>query len=53
MDDDLNVKAAFNKLYKTVLQLLKLMKQGKLSAEDAEAAVSGLHKVDGVLQVVF
>ena len=53
MDNDLNVKTAFDKLYKTVLQLLKLMKQRKLSAKDAKAALSGLHRVDSVLQVIF
>jgi cysteinyl-tRNA synthetase len=53
MDDDLNLKAAFDKLYKTALQLHKLKEQGKLSAKDAEAALNGLHKIDGVLQVIF
>jgi cysteinyl-tRNA synthetase len=53
MDNDLNVKTAFDKLYQTVLQLLKLMKQRKLSAKDAKAALSGLHRVDSVLQVIF
>jgi cysteinyl-tRNA synthetase len=53
MDEDLNVKTAFDKLFQTVLQLHRLLKQGKLSAKDAEAALSGLHRVDCVLQVIF
>jgi cysteinyl-tRNA synthetase len=53
MDDDLNVKTAFDKLFQTVLRLHGLMKQGKLSAKDAKAAVSGLQRVDFVLQVIF
>jgi cysteinyl-tRNA synthetase len=53
MDNDLNVKNAFDKLFQTVLQLHKLMKQGKVSAKDAEAALSELHRVDCVLQVIF
>jgi len=35
MDEDLDVKTAFDTLYATVTALHKLMKQGKLSAEDA------------------
>ena len=53
MDENLNVKSVFDKLYQIVLQLHKLMKQRKLSAKDAEAALSGLHRVDSVLKVIF
>jgi cysteinyl-tRNA synthetase len=51
MDNDLDVKAAFDALYTTVAALHKLMKQGKLSAKDAKTAVNGLHRVDSILQV--
>ncbi len=53
MDNDLDVKAAFDALYATVAALHKLMKQGKLSAEEAKAAVNGLRRVNSVLQVIF
>jgi hypothetical protein len=53
MDNDLDVKAAFDALYTTVVALHKLMKQGKLSAEEAKVAVKGLRRVDSVLQVIF
>jgi cysteinyl-tRNA synthetase len=53
MDNDLDVKAAFDTLYNIVAALHKLMKQGKLSAEDAKVATRGLRRVDSVLQVIF
>jgi cysteinyl-tRNA synthetase len=53
MNDDLNVKAAFDELYRTVLRLRDLMKQGQLSAKEATTAMGGLRAVDGVLQVIF
>jgi len=53
MDNDLDVKAAFDTLYTTVAALHKLRKQGKLGAKEAKAATSALHKVDNVLQVIF
>jgi cysteinyl-tRNA synthetase len=53
MNNDLNVKAAFDGLYETVSGLHGLMKEEKLSAEDANVAMSGLHRIDSVLRVVF
>jgi cysteinyl-tRNA synthetase len=53
MEDDLDVKAAFDTLHTTVAALHKLMKQGKLGAKDANAALNGLRGVDRVLQVIF
>jgi cysteinyl-tRNA synthetase len=53
MNEDLNVKAAFDTLYATVSALQKLIKKGRLSAENAQAALNGLHMVDRVLQVIF
>ena len=53
MDNDLEVKAAFDELYRTVSELHKLMKRGRLSAEDANVAIIDLHRVDSVLQVLF
>jgi len=53
MNNDLDVKAAFDELYETVSELHGLMKEERLSAEDANAAMSGLHRIDSVLRVVF
>ena len=53
MDDDLDVKAAFDSFYAVVAALHRLMKKGKLSAEDAKTALNALHRVDSVLQVIF
>jgi cysteinyl-tRNA synthetase len=53
MDDDLRVKAAFDELFSVVSAFRQLKKQGDLSSEDAEAAVSNLKKVDSVLKVIF
>jgi cysteinyl-tRNA synthetase len=49
MNDDLNVKAAFDSVYAAVDRL----KQEKIGVEDANAVVSGLRRVDSVLQVIF
>jgi cysteinyl-tRNA synthetase len=53
MDDDLDVKAAFNRLFKTVSKLDSLNKAGRLGVEDANAALESLRRVDLVLEVVF
>jgi hypothetical protein len=53
MDNDLDVKDAFDKLYESVSKLHKLLVQRKLSAKDAKAAIDGLHRVDSVLRVMF
>jgi cysteinyl-tRNA synthetase len=53
MNSDLNVKAAFDELYEKVSELHRLMRADRLSVEDANAAMSGLRRIDSVLQVVF
>lgn len=53
MNDDLNVKAAFNGLFSVVKKLDNLRKRGKLSHEDARTATDKLRKIDSVLQIVF
>ena len=53
MDNDLDVKAAFDMLHTTVATLHKLMKKGSLSAKEAKTAANGLRRVDSVLQVIF
>lgn len=53
MDNNLDVKAAFDALYGIVSTLFLLSKKGKLSRVDADAAVACLRRVDSVLQVLF
>ncbi len=53
MNDDLNVRAAFDALFSVVKKLDNLRKRGKLGYEDACAATDRLRKIDSVLQVVF
>ncbi len=53
MNDDLNVKAAFDDIFKIVSKLNVLKNLGKLGEEDASNAISNLQKIDSVLQVIY
>ena len=53
MDNNLDVKGAFDKLYENVEELNKLAKKGELAVKDAEKALADLRKIDQVLQVIF
>jgi len=53
MNDNLNVKAAFDDLFKDISKLNTLRNQGKLGSKDARMAVANLRKIDCVLQVIF
>lgn len=53
MDNDLQVKTAFDMLYNIVSKLFRLLEKGKLSSADATKTIEGLKKVDSVLQVIF
>ena len=53
MNNDLDVKTAFDELYETVSRLDGLIREERLSAEDANAAITNLRRVDGVLKVIF
>ncbi|MFB0514503.1 MAG: class I tRNA ligase family protein, partial [Candidatus Bathyarchaeia archaeon] len=53
MNNDLNVKAAFDDLFKVVLKLNTLRNQSKLGSEDARIAVASLQRIDCVLQISF
>jgi cysteinyl-tRNA synthetase len=53
MNDDLNVKAAFDEIFRVVAILQELKKQNRLSLEDAKVTLTKLKKVDSVLQVIF
>jgi cysteinyl-tRNA synthetase len=53
MDNDLDLKGAFDALNDAITRLHESMLEGNLSAEDAHAAIRDLHEVDRVLQVIF
>jgi hypothetical protein len=51
MDNNLDVKGAFDKLYQNIEQLHK--KRKLLSVEKIKNVLSDLHRIDGVLQCIF
>jgi len=53
MNNDLQVKAAFDSLYKTVSRLVSLKEKQGLSAEDSKEALAKLKAIDYVLQAIF
>lgn len=52
MDEDLDVKGAFDILYKTVSKM-SLLENRKISDDDRKRIVQELRKIDNVLQVIF
>lgn len=53
MNDDLQVRTAFDSLYKTVSRLAKLSENRMLSAEDSMEVLEKIKSIDYVLQVIF
>jgi cysteinyl-tRNA synthetase len=53
MNNDLQVKAAFDSMYKTVSRLVRLKETQKLSVEDSKEALAELKAIDYVLQAIF
>jgi len=53
MNNDLQVKAAFDSLYKTVSNLVQLKEKQKLSAEDSKKVLEQLEAIDYVFQAIF
>ena len=53
MNNGLQVKAAFDSLYKTVSRLVSLKEKQGLSAEDSKEALVKLKAIDYVLQAIF
>jgi cysteinyl-tRNA synthetase len=53
MNNDLNVKLAFDNLFKTVATLTSLRDNGRLTKDDCNGIAQALKRVDGVLQVIF
>ncbi len=53
MNNDLNVKAAFNRLFTLVHALDASRRKGRLDGQDAASAVEALQRVDRVLKFIF
>ncbi|MCF8093963.1 MAG: class I tRNA ligase family protein [Desulfobacteraceae bacterium] len=53
MNEDLNVKSAFDRLYGSVSRLLDLAMEGRMSAECIKAMQKSLKRIDRVLQVIY
>lgn len=53
MNNDLQVKSAFDALFETTSRLTVLARNGKISKGDADQAIKTLKRIDEVLQVIF
>jgi len=53
MNNDLNVKDAFDTLFSTLKKLDNLRKRGKLGYKDARTATDKIRKIDNVLQIIY
>jgi len=53
MDNDVKVKSAFDTLHKATATLRVLSQKGKLSPNDAKAAITYLHAADHMLKALF
>jgi cysteinyl-tRNA synthetase len=53
MDNDLDVKAAFDSIYENVSKLFRIKDKGKLSDGASKKAILELRKIDKVLHVIF
>jgi len=53
MNNDLNVKDAFDTLFSTLKKLDNLRKRGKLSYKVARTATDKFRKIDNVLQIIY
>ena len=53
LDDDLDVKTAFDGLFEAVERLEGWKARGRLGREDINRIEGDLHRIDGVLQVIF
>jgi len=51
MDDDLNVKQAFDDMLSALIQLTELAKLNRVTSEDAKRIITTLKSIDSVLQV--
>jgi len=51
MDDDLNVKKAFDELVRTLSRLTRLARMNKVTTKDAQRIIDTLKNIDRVVQV--
>jgi cysteinyl-tRNA synthetase len=52
MNDDLDVKGAFEDLYKTISKLAKLQTSGRLGKAESKHVIEQIEKIDSVLQIL-
>jgi len=53
MNEDLNVKQAFDDISTSIIKLNCLNSEGKLSSTDAIKTLDNLRRIDNVLQILF
>ena len=53
MNDDLNIKDAFEALYKNLSKLGKIKIRGRLAKADRKRVTDNLKKIDSVLKIIF
>jgi cysteinyl-tRNA synthetase len=53
MNDDLDVKGAFDSLYDALSKLLPLKREGRLRGSDGKRVEADLRRIDDVLQVIY
>jgi cysteinyl-tRNA synthetase len=53
MNNDLDVRCAFDDLYETLKKLLMYKKDGKIGKKDCKALEKGLKEIDVVLQIIY
>ncbi|MFO7930605.1 MAG: hypothetical protein R6U97_04305, partial [Desulfosalsimonas sp.] len=53
MNDNLDVKSAFDRTYSTVSRLLDLAVQGNLGTNGVRAVKKSLTRIDSVLKILF
>lgn len=51
VDNDLQVKEAFDELFRTLVRLTRLTKKKKVTSEDAQHIITTFKNIDSVLQV--
>lgn len=53
MNDDLDVKGAFDAIFDTVSKLINLMNEGRINRKSHRRIIECIRKADEVLQVIF
>lgn len=53
MNDDLDVKGAFDTTFVTISKLIHSMKEGNISQKDHQIIIERIRRIDEVLQVIF